>query len=887
MPMKPLFFLLLILRTPAFAGSIDPVTPAISICADTGLGAPARHGLDKLTTLLTTKNIPFEIVSSLTEAKGKELLIVGLAYGNGMAAGMLKSGGPGTARVAEALTIWHNKGRAIVISGYDDTGLMYALLETARQIGLARAGQPLSEAIKDVTEKPGMRDRALSIYTMNRAYWESRFYDEKYWTRYLDMMAENRFNSLVVIFGYENGGFLAPCYPYFFNVAGYPDVQMTGLSKEQQQHNLAAINRLIEMAHARGIRFTAGIWDHIYRGGVQGGGIPGNEKAPDHPTQGLVWGLTADNLTAYTKAALAQFIRQIPVDAIQFRMHGESGLKKEEEEAFWTDVFKMIRQNKPGLQIDMRAKELSRNVIDSAISSGIRFRIATKVWMEQLGLPYHPTRINPEKSYIRHSYGDLLRYPKQYNMDWRLWNGGTSRILLWGDPEYVRRFIGSAHLYDGDGFEVNEPLATKMEAQPHDAKPFDLLQPQHRYYDYEFERYWHFFQVFGRIGYDPKTPSAVWDKEFEARLGDAAGRLAEDALHRASSILPRIIASCYPYSYFPMTRGWAEKQSLGDLAAYAKTESSDLCQFASFDDEARLLITGGETARIRPSNNSHWFEKTSADVLGLVARIKNISASPNKAGSQPPNIEPGNRSPNKEPVNQSPNKELSSTITDLEILANLALYHARRIPAAVYYQLYVRTHDVAALDSAIRQEDRAIEAWRQLVRSAGDYYTDNLQMGVSTAGLCGHWKDELIKLEEDLSRLKQQRQSADPGAMTAKAPAYKVNPPQPLFNVRLLAADSIAAGQPLKVGIIASTPAGVKWVRLYYRAVNQQLEYKDLPMTQGAHPNEFVAVIPAREIDPTYDLQYYVELMDNNGNGRIYPDLNKETPYRIIKLIRP
>jgi len=37
-----------------------------------------------------------------------------------------------------------------------------------------------------------------------------------------------------------------------------------------------------------------------------------------------------------------------------------------------------------------------------------------------------------------------------------------------------------------------------MEAQPHEAKPFDLLKPAHRYYDYEFERYWHFFQAFGR-----------------------------------------------------------------------------------------------------------------------------------------------------------------------------------------------------------------------------------------------------------------------------------------------------------------------------------------------------------------------------------------------------
>ena len=94
----------------------------------------------------------------------------------------------------------------------------------------------------------------------------SLLYDEAYWTKHLDVLAQNRFNSLVVIFGYENGGFLAPCYLYFFDVDGFPDVRMVGITPEQQQRNLAALNRLIQMAHDRGLNFTVGIWDHIYRG---------------------------------------------------------------------------------------------------------------------------------------------------------------------------------------------------------------------------------------------------------------------------------------------------------------------------------------------------------------------------------------------------------------------------------------------------------------------------------------------------------------------------------------------------------------------------------------------------------------------------------------------
>jgi hypothetical protein len=67
------------------------------------------------------------------------------------------------------------------------------------------------------------------MYIWNRAYWESRFSDDAYLTGYLDMMARNRFNSLVIIFRYENGGFCAP-YPYFYGVEEYPDIKTGGIN---------------------------------------------------------------------------------------------------------------------------------------------------------------------------------------------------------------------------------------------------------------------------------------------------------------------------------------------------------------------------------------------------------------------------------------------------------------------------------------------------------------------------------------------------------------------------------------------------------------------------------------------------------------------------------
>jgi hypothetical protein len=485
--------------------------------------------------------------------------------------------------------------------------------------------------------------------------------------------------------------------------------------------------------------------------------------------------------------------------------------------------------------------------------------------MEQMGLPFHPTHVNRQNQFDRrHSYADLLRYPQRYKVHWRLWNGGTARVLLWGDPEYARRFAGSTHLYDGDGFEVNEPLCTKMEAQPHDRKPFDLLNAKYRHYDYEFERYWHFFQAFGRMGYNPSTPAEVWRREFEKRFGQEAAPHVERGLHRASWVLPRVVAACYPYGYFPMTRGWAEKQRLGDLPFYARAEGSDTQQFASFDEEARELLEGGETARTRPPETSRWLAEAAADILAQVAQAEKR-------------------------IGPRRGKELVATTTDLKILANLALYHSRRIPAAVCYRLFERTGDVKALDEAIAHEREALEAWRRLVEAAADVYTDDLMMGVRGAGLCGHWRDELVALEKGLAALQRRRQDFRPAAAVKPAPRYRPvsgdgdHEPPCVVHRPVVAAP---AGKPLVITAEVRDPSGVKWVRLRYRSVNQHQDYRTLPMLPTGQKDQYRAVIPAEDVVPTWELMYLIEAMDNRGNGGIHPDLNRETPYIVVRLAR-
>ena len=225
-----------------------PQTISFVISDDTA--KPIQHGLGKLKRALQEQGAQVEEQPSVESAIGDAVVVAGLSSETGEVAKLMAELRLTLSKAPESLLIRkvNRKGQnpcAGHWNGRARVDVWVAGRGRARGLGESRRITSFSE-VRDTAEKPYTPDRALSIYTFNRAYWESRFYDEAYWVRYLDMLARNRFNSLVVIFGYENGGFLAPCYPYFFDVKGFPDVRMVGITPEQQQRNLTALNRLIQ-----------------------------------------------------------------------------------------------------------------------------------------------------------------------------------------------------------------------------------------------------------------------------------------------------------------------------------------------------------------------------------------------------------------------------------------------------------------------------------------------------------------------------------------------------------------------------------------------------------------------------------------------------------------
>ena len=216
------------------------------------------------------------------------------------------------------------------------------------------------------------------------------------------------------------------------------------------------------------------------------------------------------------------------------------------------------------------------------------------------------------------------------------------------------------------------------------------------------------------------------------------------------------------------------------------------------------------------------------------------------------------------------------------------MFHGTRIPAALNYDLYGRTKNPENLKRAVAGERAARDAWKKLVAEVGDVYSDDLAMGSVNSRLAGSWRDELPILEKsvaDLEGMLKQAGTGD-GAAAIEVPAVdRKNVPVVRFK-RI--PSRIPAGTDFTVTVTAAAPAGatIESLRLCYRAVNQTLDFKSIEMKPTGSAGEYSGTIPAGEIDPTYDLMHYFEVVDSNHRGKIFPDFNVGMPYVITHVVR-
>jgi hypothetical protein len=287
--------------------------------------------------------------------------------------------------------------------------------------------------------------------------------------------------------------------------------------------------------------------------------------------------------------------------------------------------------------------------------------------------------------------------------------------------------------------------------------------------------------------------------------------------------------------------------------------------FASVDEEIDCLFDGKETAKVRPQNTSRWFMNAGNEVNSEVNEAQKC-------------------------IGTVRNREFDCTVTDLRILSDLAWFHADRIAAAFEYRWFQRTGEKPKLWLAVQREENNLNKWREIADAASKIYADDLMFGNRAKGLCGNWHDEIPSLEKGLADLKQEVRNAPPSASPTTKPTDAamtafLNTSTPIV-VEHRPIETASATRPLTLTAKVRAPAGIKWVHLRCRSVNQKLDYDTVPMTPTGSPDEYQATVPPEKISPQFDFMYYIEAMDKDGVGCIWPDFEKQTPYVVVKLQR-
>jgi hypothetical protein len=830
------------------------------------VSGPVTYGKDKLLNTLHNLGCQVKIVTALNQASNDNQIVIGLTQEP-----VIRNKLGEVSTKPEGVIIRSIRSQnTLIISGTDERGLMYALLEVAQH--LASEGLRGFDTIEDVEEFPVNSVRGVDRYLMGHLDNEW-FFSPSFWQYFSSRLAENRFNRFVLILGFDTA-YLTPPYPFLVNVPGFEDVR--AVFEQERQRNLGQLREIGRLCHDFGLQFFLGTWQQTPWTKVQ---------------KNLVENLPSDEdaLAEYCARGMTALLNACDtIDGIQLRVNFEAGVGSQiSNNAFWMRTVDAVADALRPVKLSIRAKGMSDELLAYARESGLKFEVATKHWCEHTGLPYHLTRMRTEEMTQldnlnhsrRYSYADMLRKPQKSDVIYRLWNYGSTCLFTWGDPDHARRFSHSCQM-GGNGFEIDAALSLKHGQERLQKEPWSIYDDRSLMSSlWEDERHWFRYLVYGRLGYSTNTSARVWLRELEKRFGHKVAPLLERAYVAAGKVMPLITAAHMPVH--PSQIYWPEMSTGAALfgehnvntrygqVTYGSAEPSDPGLFYGIDEYVADLNGHRLKGKYTPLQVAGWFKYLTEEILRCLNQLDALT-------------------------DWQENFEYHQTAVDLKMNASFARYHAWKIPAAYHLAQHTAGAEVHQLQMAYVCMAAAAEVWLELAQT-GAVFHSNLEFGVGEpTDRHGHWRDRIIEMDRDMARLSAMLEglpgtsmNVDELAGVMKQAAGEI--PARWVQTPDLTADwphSCRSGEDLELVVIGDGSAGNFLPQLHYRHTNQ-LEGEFTILEMQSYDGGFRAVIPAAYIDPSWDLLVYITRIDSHRHVTVFPGIYHQeypAPYHWIKV---
>ena len=732
-----------------------------------------------------------------------------------------------------------SQGGGTLVVGSDAVGAMYGALDVAERLGQGGAGALPVRA--PVTATPAVTLRGANPFLMlpmqgEASWW---FMDPAFWTEFLDMMARGRLNFLDM---HGMGNFSNTKFPnallWFATSASFPDI---GIPRPQREAALAMLSAIVQMARARGIR----VGMMSYRADLS----PLAEK--DEPE------LDEPQLETYTREAVTDLITRTPgLSYFGFRV-GES----HRQPSWYTGTFIAgIQAARLGTGAYTRTwltdKQSLLGVVQAA---GPETIVEAKYNGEHFGPPYVIAggHMPGWKSY---SYEDYLTPPAPYRFVMQIRAGGTHRIFRYASYDRTARAVRSLgispRIY---GFSLEAAHAYTPQRDFYHVTPADAFSP------WTFRRDELSYLLFGRLGYDPETPDRVFRGTLAERVGTSD---LWDPVQAASDIVPWIQTA---NTCGPDQRDYAPELELGGTVAYWASEphakpAAPGCNkghfaFDSFAvalpyEAADDLVQGRGTSRLSP-----------VDIAQIVLADAKVARTASQVKIDPANA------------------EARDYVRECVALADLGEWFGHKLRSATALAVYERTGSAEWVDAAKSEVAVADAAFTRLAQDTAYIAPFEEPMRMRKLGHpLFHWKEEVASLAWDPSSIDASVENvrAHPPRSGASLPHAKAWLDAPrgsgpgLSQLTIAPMDPRAPSWTVAVTLAGPPPAGARVSVLYRPFKSSGPDWVAVPAAGAG--TSWKATIPG-----TNDgAMFAVEVAGAQGQAFRYPDVRKETPYRVV-----
>ena len=290
--------------------------------------------------------------------------------------------------------------------------------------------------------------------------------------------------------------------------------------------------------------------------------------------------------------------------------------------------------------------------------------------------------------------------PNNYRIQWMIRNEDFF-ILRWGQPNFIRQHIRqNTHPYVNGYFVGSEGYIP--------AKEFSHIANGHRTWEYAFEKQWLYYQLWGRLLYDPATPDAVFEAAFRKRYALKSGQPLLKA-YAAASQMPLRLASFYAATWdytlysegflapFPANSGFND-----DVSAFISIE--ELIDhptldpnFVSIPDYVKMTLAKKTlpTGSISPLALADSLAADNKLVLQLVAQLRPLASA-----------------------------TLACELDDLETWAYLSSYFANKLRAGVALHTFRLSRDKKQQQKAIKLLINCRDSWQKISKITAAHYQE-------------------------------------------------------------------------------------------------------------------------------------------------------------------